>query len=411
MQWIYNFFLRVVEFLFPVAAIFSTKIADFVKGREGLFKRLRTFAPDAERPVIWFHVASLGEYEQARPVMSLWKRRKPEVQILVSFFSPSGFEPISKRNEPVLDFITYLPLDRPSYARKFLDIVRPDIIYFVKYDLWFNFLKESSSRSIPLYLISASFREDQVYFRRKGFFRAPIFFFDHIFTQNEESAELLEGINFQSYTRVGDTRFDRVAETARAPKRFPQIETWLGEKPAVVLGSVWQEDMELLIPLINQNKDFRWIIAPHSMNPVPIQNWKSQIKASCQFYTSWDQTKTTEVLIIDTIGMLASLYQFAQVSYVGGAFGEGLHNILESIGFGSPVIFGKVRKAGKFPEAQESIKQGCGFEVKDFLALKTAFDSLKNPENLERSRIAANSWVESNRGATERILDFTDNLQ
>ncbi|WP_026947948.1 3-deoxy-D-manno-octulosonic acid transferase [Algoriphagus marincola] len=411
MQWIYNFFLRVVEFLFPVAAIFSTKIADFVKGREGLFERLRTFVLDPERPVIWFHVASLGEYEQAMPVMSGWKRRKPEVQILVSFFSPSGFEPISKKNEPVLDFITYLPLDRPSYARKFLDIVRPDIIYFVKYDLWFNFLKESSSRGIPLHLISASFREDQVYFRRKGFFRAPIFFFDHIFTQNEESDKLLEGINFQSYTRVGDTRFDRVAETARAPKRFPQIETWLGEKPAVVLGSVWQEDMDLLIPLINQNIDFKWIIAPHSMNPGPMQSWESQIKAKCQFYTSWDQKKTTEVLIIDTIGMLASLYQFAQVSYVGGAFGEGLHNILESIGFGAPVIFGRVRKVGKFPEAQESIKQGCGFEVEDFSALKTVFDSLKNPENLERSRISANSWVESNRGATERILVFTDNLQ
>lgn len=411
MVWIYRLVLWIVDGLLPFASLFSPRLALFVKGRKDLFGKLSDFRKSHDGKLVWFHVASLGEFEQAKPLIHLWKQKKPETRILVSFFSPSGYEPVIKRQDQDLDGVVYLPLDRVGYVRKFLEILRPDIVFFVKYDLWFNFLKEIAYRQIPLYLISASFREDQVFFKRRGFFRRPLFFFDQIFTQNEKSDKLLSQINFSRYTRVGDTRFDRVAATANSPKAFPQIRTWIGEKKTIVLGSVWEEDMEILIPLINSHPDYCWLIAPHSMNPEPMEKWKAKIILPSQFYTGWDSTKSSSVLFVNTIGMLSSLYQFAHVAYVGGAFGAGLHNILEPIGFGVPVIFGKVRKAGKFPEAMEAVEKGCGFEVKDHKELEVVFESLASSEYYSQSQKAAKEWVKSNLGAAEKIYELTSKLQ
>ncbi|NVK51178.1 MAG: 3-deoxy-D-manno-octulosonic acid transferase [Cyclobacteriaceae bacterium] len=411
MVWIYRLVLWVVDGLLPIASLFSSKLALFVKGRKGLFEKLQKFRESNEGKLVWFHVASLGEFEQAKPLIHLWKQKQSEIRILVSFFSPSGYDPVVKRNDRDLDGVIYLPLDRVRYVKRFLDILRPDLVFFVKYDLWYHFLKELSYRQIPLFLISASFRKDQVYFKRRGFFRKPLFYFDHIFTQNEQSGELLSNIGISSFSKVGDTRFDRVAETANSPQDFPQIKSWLGDKKAIVLGSVWEEDMEILIPLINSHPEYNWLIAPHSMNREPMENWKGKIGLSIQFYTKWDSSQAASVLIIDTIGMLSSLYQFAYFAYVGGAFGAGLHNILEPIGFGVPVIFGKVRKAGKFPEALEAVEKGCGFEVKDQEQLKEIVDRLGTLDFYSHSQDAAKKWVQSNLGAAKKIYELTSKLQ
>ncbi|MCS5490515.1 3-deoxy-D-manno-octulosonic acid transferase [Algoriphagus limi] len=411
MVWIYRLVLWILDGLLPLAAFFSPRLASFVKGRKGLYTNLQKFRESHEGELVWIHVASLGEFEQAKPLIHLWKRKQPETNILVTFFSPSGYDPVVKRKDQDLDGVVYLPLDRVSHVRKFLDIVRPNLVFFVKYDLWYQFLNEISHRKIPLYLISASFREDQVYFKRKGFFRKPLFFFDHIFTQNEKSGELLYKIGFTDFTRVGDTRFDRVAAIANSPQDFPRIKSWIGNKKTIVLGSVWEEDMEILIPLINSLPDYCWLIAPHSMNPEPLEKWKAKINLPSQFYTSWDSTKSSSVLFINTIGMLSSLYQFAYIAYVGGAFGSGLHNILEPIGFGVPVVFGKVKKAGKFPEALEAIEKGCGFEVKDQKELAGVFERLSSLDFHSHSQKAARDWVQSNLGAAEKIYELTRKLQ
>ncbi|NVJ86946.1 MAG: 3-deoxy-D-manno-octulosonic acid transferase [Algoriphagus sp.] len=411
MVWFYHILLWIIDGLLPLAALFSSKVKAFYIGRKGLFDSLIQFRENHPGNLVWFHVASLGEFEQAKPLIELWKTKEPDTVILVSFFSPSGYIPLARKKDGQVDAITYLPLDRKKYARRFLDIIQPSQAFFVKYDLWHQFLSETSRRKIPLFLISASFREDQIYFRRAGFFRKSLFFFDHIFTQNEKSGSLLAQIGYSKFSWVGDTRFDRVWARAQAPQNYPEIKKWIENKKVIVLGSVWEEDMALLIPLINAHPEFRWIIAPHSMDKNPMKEWKEKITLSTQFFTEWNHEQAASVLFVDTIGMLASLYQYAYIAYVGGAFGTGLHNILEPIGFGVPVIFGKVRKAGKFPEAEEARERGCGFQVQNYEELEAYFRRLEIEEFYGVSQKSAREWVQSNRGVAQKIFDFTTNLR
>jgi len=358
----------------------------------------------------WFHVASLGEYEQARPVIAELKRVQPDLLVVVSFFSPSGFDHVIEKPHPHVDFITYLPLDSKSQAEKFIKSLNPDIAFFVKYDLWYHVIVAVKSRNIPLFLFSASFRPDQIYFKRDGFFRNILFQFDYIFTQNKNTLDLLKSIDYQQVSVVGDTRFDRVAETAGNYKEFPELAKWVGEKPTIVAGSVWQEDMELLIPLMNANPAYRWIIAPHDLSPEPMKRWSEHLSLKASRYSQWDTDVSTDVLFIDNIGMLSSLYQFARVAYVGGAFGKGLHNILEPMGFGIPVIFGKLKKTAKFPEAAESQRNGCGFEVSDVESMKLVFEELEQPEIYQQSINAAKNWVKMNIGAAAKIINKVEKL-
>ncbi|MDF2156924.1 glycosyltransferase N-terminal domain-containing protein [Algoriphagus sp. CAU 1675] len=409
MEWIYRIAIGLADLLLPLVALFIPKINTFYQGRKQLFPKLKEFRKANSGPLIWFHVASLGEYEQAKPVIQELKSRKQDIKIVVSFFSPSGYIPSSKKPQPGVDFITYLPLDTLANAQRFIDLIQPEQAYFVKYDLWYHFLKVAKEREISLYLIAASFRPEQVYFRRGGFFRKVLYFFDHIFTQNLQSIELLNSIGIDSVSLTGDTRFDRVNDTAQSPKEFPEIAHWKKEMPVVVLGSVWQEDMDLLIPLINSTRGYKWIVAPHDLSPAPMHSWENSLEVKSIFYSKWDQSEDSDLLFIDNIGMLSSLYQFAKVAYVGGAFGKGLHNILEAIGFGIPVIFGKVRRVSKFPEAVESVEMGCGFEVGTFEELNSIFGMLEQEENYLLAKNAAENWVQSNLGAAKKIVDFTVN--
>ncbi len=411
MNLLYRLFLFLISGVLHLLSHFFGKLNHFLEGRKLLFKKLENFRATNSKPVVWFHVASLGEYEQARPVIAALKSKRPELAIVVSFFSPSGYDNVVKKPQPNIDFITYIPIDRKRHADRFVGILNPQMAFFVKYDLWFHHIQALKIRQIPVFLIAASLREDQAFFGVFGsFFRQNLFAMDWIFTQNEKSIKLLDSVGYVKASLAGDTRFDRVAETAKSPKGLPELRTWIGGKPVVVVGSAWEEDMNLLIPLINSHPNYRWIIAPHDLNPEPMDRWASQINLESKRFSSWKPTDSNAVLFIDNIGMLASLYQFAKIAYVGGAFGQGLHNILEPMGFGVPVIFGKVKKSSKFPEAAQSELEGCGFSIENAESLAEQFSKLENAEYYQNAVESTKKWVKSNLGAADRIIEKVSQL-
>lgn len=382
----------------------SPKLTQLVDGREGLFDRLRRFRDSNNKKIAWFHVASLGEYEQARPVISEFKNSFPDFGIVVSFFSPSGYEHVAQKPQEHLDFITYLPFDTAANAKRFIQILAPSVGFFVKYDLWPNHILEAKKIDIPLFLFSATFRKDQPYFKKYGwFFKKALFKFDAVFCQNEESYALLESVGYPSASVIGDTRYDRVVETAANPKQFAELSFFESEKPVVVVGSAWQEDMDILLKIINES-DFRWIIAPHDIDIQKIKAWQKQIRKPTIRYSELQAHKGEEILFIDNVGMLASLYQFAHIAYVGGAFGKGLHNILEPLAYKIPVLFGKLAKPHKFPEGQQSVDAGCGFEIVDSNQLKHTFAYLSEEENYKEACKNAQLLVDKNRGSAAKIV-------
>ncbi|MFN3999573.1 3-deoxy-D-manno-octulosonic acid transferase [Algoriphagus sp.] len=410
-----NLVYRVVLFLISgvlyLLKPFSAKLNHFLESRTSLFKELVIFRNSYHGSVAWFHVASLGEYEQARPVISVLKCEKPEMAVVVSFFSPSGYNNVVHKPHQNVEFITYLPLDRKSLAEKFVALLKPDLVFFVKYDLWFHHIQALKESKIPVFLIAASFREDQSFFGVFGsFFRQNLLAMDWIFTQNEKSLRLLKNIGYSKASMAGDTRFDRVASTAASPKALPEIKNWTAERPVVVIGSAWDEDMKLLIPLINSRPNYCWIIAPHDLNPEPMNRWTSQIQLQSKRYSSWSSTDSNSVLFIDNIGMLSSLFQFAKLAYVGGGFGKGLHNILEPMGFGVPVIFGEVKNPSKFPEAAQSELEGCGFSVVNEESLMECFAKLEQVDFYQKAVDSAQNWVKSNLGAADRIIEKVSKL-
>lgn len=405
-----NSFYRLFFFLVPGILIlltpFSRKVRHFLAGRELLFSKVANFRDSYSGKLAWFHVASLGEYEQARPVIAALKSRMSDLGVVVSFFSPSGYDNVVKKPQPHVDFITYLPLDRKSWADKFVGILRPDLTFFVKYDLWFHHIQAVKNQRRPIFLIAASLRENHNFFGIFGsFFRQNLTAMDWIFTQNQKSLQLLRSINYSDASWAGDTRFDRVAATAAAPKALPELKVWLQDIPAVIVGSAWEEDMNRLIPLINSSPNYRWIIAPHDLSPGPMDRWISKIRLPATKFSARDFSDTHSVLFVDNIGMLSSLYQFARVAYVGGGFGKGLHNILEPLGFGKPVIFGKVKNTSRFPEAAQSVSEGCGFSVTDEKSLREIFEKLEQADFYSKSANSAKKWVKSNLGAADRIVE------
>lgn len=405
MKWFYRFGIFIIRGLLPLAALFNSSITRFLEGRRDLFEKLDRFRSGNDEPIAWFHVASLGEYEQAKPVMEALKKAQPELQIALSFFSPSGYNQLVKKPSKLIDFMTYIPLDSKRQAERFVNTLKPVLVFFVKYDLWHHHIQAVIQLKAQLYLISAAFRPNQIYFSRFTFFQNLVKSFDATFTQNMQSVTLLESIGYLGGIVAGDTRFDRVIATALHPKQFPEFVDWAGQEKVLVAGSVWKEDMELLIPEINTNPQFRWIIAPHSLEPEPMNEWMSAISQKTILYSSWDKRETdSRVILIDNIGMLSSLYQFGTIAYVGGAFGKGLHNILEPIGFKIPVIFGKLKRKEKFPEAGQSRQEGCGFEVENSVELKSVMKAMEDPQAYSESKAGASQWLKANQGASERIL-------
>jgi len=363
------------------------------------------------RKLAWFHCASLGEFEQGRPIIEGFKKEHPEFLIIITFFSPSGYE--VRKAYSGADLILYLPLDTQSNVRRFVDTIKPDIVFYIKYEFWFNFLSYLQNKQIPTILVSAVFRPDQHFF--KGYAEWPrkiLQGFTRIFVQNEDSKELLQFIGIEDSTISGDTRFDRVATLAENPAVVEIAKAFSENKTVLVAGSTWPADEEILFKLIDQNKHgMRFIIAPHEINAGHIDSLlqKAGGKAVRYSTTNPSDAKKAEILIIDSIGMLSQIYQYGTLAYVGGGFGEGIHNILEASAFGLPVFFGP--NYSKFIEAKDLIEAKGAFHVNTADQLIAGVEELlSSAEKLSQASIISKNYVRTGRGATEIVLQSINKL-
>lgn len=404
---LYNIIIYIAGFHLKLIALFNVKIKLGVDGRSKTFKTLQETINDHDQ-VFWFHCASLGEYEQGLPVFKVLRERFKTHKIVLSFFSPSGYE--IRKNTNVADVVVYLPLDTKRNANKFLDIVHPKFTVFVKYDIWPNYLEELRKRKLRAILISAAFRSSQSYFKFYGaIFRKALTAFEHIFVQNESSKTLLNSIHINNVTVSGDTRYDRVSQQLEQNNTQDFIAEFKQDKICLVIGSSWPEDEELLIPYINESisKDIKFIIAPHNIKTNQIENLKNNIKAKTILFSEKEKQKLTDcsVFIVDTIGLLNKIYSYAELAYVGGGMGfKGLHNILEPAVFGVPVIIGKNYQ--KFPEAIQMIENAGVISISNFKELKQILDTLIE-DKIERLRLGGlnKSFVEQNKGAIAIITE------
>lgn len=406
MQKIYNIASQIVQAALPVSGIFSEKMKLFVKGRKQSFSILKEKISPNDK-VVWFHVASLGEYEQGLPIMEAITELLPSHKIVISFFSPSGYE--NKKNSPIADAVIYLPLDTPSNAKDFLELLQLDLVIFVKYDIWPNYLQEIRKRKIPALLISGGFRPNQIFFKSYGeWMRKSLTAFDHFFVQNERSGELLNSIGFSNVTISGDTRFDRVTRQLEMNNELKFAEDFINGKKCIVAGSTWPEDDDLLEDFIkNSDEDVKFIIAPHEIKSEKLQKLKKRFNRSILLSEKENFVlKDQRVLIIDNIGMLSKLYSYADIAYVGGAAGKtGLHNILEPATFGIPIVIGK--NFEKFPEAKKLEKIAGLYSAGSSNDLNNIMKRFLQDENFrDKTGMIAGHFIASGTGATRIIASY-----
>lgn len=412
MNFLYNLIVYIAGGSIKFFALFSPKINQFVKGRSHIDRALSKSIGKDDR-TIWFHCASLGEFEQGLPVIEKIKTIYPDHKIVLTFFSPSGYE--VKKNSAVADVIIYLPLDTVKNARKFLDLVHPELIVFVKYEFWPNYLSEIKKRGIKTLSISTIFREDQVFFRwYGGWMRKSLSAFTHFFVQNENSKRLLSSIGFNNVTVSGDTRFDRVSEILKRDNSLAFIEEFKQDNICLVAGSTWPEDEALLVNYINHEakKGIKFIIAPHTMKPKDLKRLKDSLTKKTLLFSEREGAKLQDhdVFIIDTIGLLTKIYSYADIAYVGGGMGtNGLHNTLEPATFGMPIIIGK--NYGKFKEVTDLIALGGIISIKDQTSFNACLNQLLSDSARHKGISAINrGYVQKNKGAVIQILDFIRTL-
>lgn len=407
MHFLYNFLVNTTEKLLPLSGRFNEKLKFFTEGRKGLFEKLASEISPEDKS-IWIHAASLGEYEQAVPVILKLREIFPQHKIVLSFFSPSGYD--VKKNSSLADVVTYLPLDTQKNAERFLDLVHPDWVMFVKYEFWPNFLRTLKKRKIRSLLISGAFREDQLFFKSYGkWMQEYLTAFEYFFLQNKRSLELLQSIGFNNAEVSGDTRYDRVTAQTQMDNRLEFIEEFLNNELCVVAGSTWPEDEELLVNTINASgSNVKFIIAPHALKQEKIQNLQEKLKVPAVLFSEKEAKNlaTYKVFIIDTIGLLTRIYSYADIAYVGGAAGDtGLHNVLEPAAFGVPVIIGK--NFSRFPEAS-ALKEAKGlFSAATKEEAGSLLDRLIKDENFRKnSGKNAEDFIEKQRGATLMISEY-----
>lgn len=405
MFFLYNLLVVITSYLLEWVAIFSPKIKLFVVGRKQVLEIL-SFRIASTDPTIWFHAASLGEFEQGLPVIEKIKERYPNHKIVLTFFSPSGYE--VRKNSDAADVIVYLPLDTKNNAERFLEIVHPEMVFFIKYEYWPNYLKALQKRNVPTYLISGIFREDQAFFKwYGGFYRKALDTFQYFFVQNEASKKLLHQLGKQNVTVSGDTRFDRVAAILEKDNTLNFISEFKNNTLTVVVGSSWPKDESLLVNLINSTEDkVKWIIAPHNIKPEQIHQLQHKIsKKTVLFSEKHNQnTADADVFIIDTIGILTKIYSYADIAYVGGGFGNpGVHNILEPATFGVPIVIGP--NYSHFAEAIDLVALGGCMPISNNMQMHVTFENLIQDSDLraEKGNICS-SYVQKNKNATEIIL-------
>lgn len=406
MKFLYDSAIFLTEKLLPASKIFSGKMKLFVDGRKEVFSDLKKKI-STEDKIIWFHAASLGEYEQAVPVIEAVKSNFPNRKILVSFFSPSGYE--NKKNSKLADFVTYLPLDTKKNAENFIELVQPEMAFFMKYEVWPNYLQVLQNKKIDTYLVSANFRRDQAYFKAYGgFLRKSLHSFKHIFVQEESSRKLLAEIGIKNVSVSGDTRFDRVSRQLEMDNEVNFISEFKNGQTCVVVGSSWPEDEELLIDYINDSsEEIKWIIAPHALKQQHIQSLKQSLNKKTLLFSEMKNLdlEKYQVFIVDTIGYLSRIYSYADIAYVGGAAGNtGLHNILEPATFGVPIVIGKNFK--NFPEAKKLQELGGLFSISKKEELKeTMAKLLENTAYRREVGGIAGNFIAKHTGATGCIMD------
>jgi len=397
--------IKFYAFMVRLASLFNEKARFMVAGRKNLFNNLKEKI-SGDEDIIWFHAASLGEFEQGRPVIEEIKRKNPDSKILLTFFSPSGYE--IRKNYEGADYIFYLPYDGALNAKRFIDIVRPKMVFFIKYEYWYYYLRELNRKDIPTYIFSAIYRKEQPFFKWYGaFWRKMLSFYNTIFIQNMESVELLDSIGVKNYVVAGDTRFDRVYDIASKAQHLPLVEKFVGDSDAVICGSTWPKDEDNLIEYIKKHDTgHKWIIAPHETDKSHVADILKKLDGNAVRYTEANEENVcdSDVLIIDCIGILSSVYQYGKMSYIGGGFGRGIHNTLEAATFGLAIVFGPNYQ--RFKEAVELIEKGAAFTYEEYSDLETILDKLTGDRVYmeDRGRRSA-AYVSDNIGATRTILE------
>ncbi|WP_425077641.1 3-deoxy-D-manno-octulosonic acid transferase [Psychroserpens sp. S379A] len=404
----YNLSIHILSFVLKIFALFNLKIKKGVEGRRQTFKILNESLSSKDK-IIWFHCASLGEYEQGLPVFEAIRKQYTSHKIVLTFFSPSGYE--IRKNTPIADVVTYLPLDTKTNAKHFLNIVNPEFTVFVKYDIWPNILNELKRRQGRAILVSALFRQNHSYFKWYGsHLKKALQAFEHFFVQNEDSKQLLKSIHITNVTVSGDTRYDRVSNQLVQQNDLDYISAFKQDSLCIVIGSSWPEDEAIILPYINKkaSEQLKFIIAPHNVNKTQIENITKKLTVKAVLFSELEHKSVTDasVFILDTIGVLTKTYSYADIAYVGGAMGTtGLHNILEPAVFGVPIIIGQHHS--KFPEAKAMIENEGVLSVKNKENLEKELESLVNSSE-KRIRLGTKNadFIKKNKGAVNQIMDY-----
>lgn len=410
MKILYNIGIYIYTALIHFASVFNSKARLLVAGRKGWEEKLKSKINPGDK-YIWVHCASLGEFEQGRPIIERVKKEHPDKKILVTFFSPSGYE--VRKNFSQADIVCYLPADTPENARRFVKLVNPLLVIFVKYEFWYNFINQVHKNGSHLMLISGIFRPQQHFFSwYGGFFRNMLKKFDFIYVQDKESGKLLQSININNYSVAGDTRFDRVMQIAKAAKDIPQLASFKNDEKLLLCGSSWTPDEAIIAEYINKYPDkLKWLFAPHEIHESNIDRLEGLFKTKVVRFSRYnDNQQDARVLIIDNIGMLSSAYRYATIAAIGGGFGKGIHNILEAACWGLPVVFGPNHL--KFKEAIDMIRIGGAKSFTNYEEFSSIIDKwLTDDEEYKKAATAAGKYVHDNAGATDIIMKAINSIK
>lgn len=401
-MFIYDLAINILPAGVKLLACFKEKEKKLVNGQKDVFSYLEQNI-DQKASYIWFHASSLGEFEQGRPMIEKIKKELPDSKIILTFFSPSGYE--VRKNYPLADLICYLPFDTKSNVNRFLNIVNPQKAIFIKYEFWLNYLEALHKRGIPTYIISAIFRSRQLFFKpHGGWYRRMLHYFNHLYLQDQNSKQLLNSIGIEQVTVCGDTRFDRVIDIKNQAKEIPLIESFAQDQKVLIAGSSWAKDEDIFIDYFNKRENIKLIIAPHEIHESHLKEIESKLKRPFKRFSQLDSSEiqNTDCIIIDCFGMLSSIYRYGNVAYIGGGFGTGIHNILEAAVYGMPVIWGP--NYAKFREAKDLIKAGGGFSITDKDEFNACCDRFfTDSAYLKETNTKAYQYVANNAGATDII--------
>lgn len=403
MKILYDLGIRLFVLVVRLASLSNTKAKKWIQGRKDLLKKIQSELAESEH-LVWVHCASLGEFEQGRPLIEEIKLNYPEKKVLLTFYSPSGYE--VQCNYSGADYVYYMPIDSYRNASRFIKYTKPETVFFIKYEYWFNYLRLLKKNTIPVYFVSAIFREDQRFFKKDGWYRKLLYYPTHFFVQNQESADLLESVNVKNCTVVGDTRFDRVAHILDKVKPVAVVDAFVDNKDVIVAGSTWKAEEAILNQYLRSRPLLKLIVVPHEVEEEVIQRISALFgdKAICYSKANKKNVIGKQVLIVDNYGLLTTLYQYGTMAFIGGGFGVGIHNVLEPATYGMPILFGPNYKKSR--EAVELVEQNCAFVVNNIEEFNTVVNHLLKDLNLSASISQRSSeYVRMNVGATRKILE------